>query len=166
MPALGNRQSPAAFVVGPGEGRRIEVPGVSEVSTVKAAGAVTGGTVSVHEEWHGPDDAGVPRHLHHHLDEMFYVLEGEMRFLLGAEEVVAGPGTFVYVPRGAVHAWRPTGTAPVRQLLVVIPGGFEGYLEEMQALPTPQDDPEAWQELNRRWDVHLVGPPLAREQAD
>lgn len=160
MAVQGDERVLQGFVVRPGEGRTIAIPGVSEVTTVKASGADTGGVISFHEEWHGADDTGVPRHFHHHLDELFYVLEGDIRFLLGDEETVADPGTFIYIPRGVVHAWRPTGTGPVRQLLGVIPGGFEGYLDEMQNLPSPQDDPEAWRELNRKWDVEVVGPPL------
>jgi mannose-6-phosphate isomerase-like protein (cupin superfamily) len=160
MVVQGDGTTPGGFVIGPGEGRTINIQGVPEVTTVKAAGVDTRGTISFHEEWHGPDDTGVPRHFHHHLDEMFYVLEGEMRFLVGEKETVAGPGTFLYIPRGTVHAWRPTGMSPVRQLLAVIPGGFEGYLDEMQTLPTPQQAPEAWSELNRKWDVEVVGPPL------
>lgn len=160
MAVQGDQQPLKGFVVGPGEGRQIQIPGVAEVTTVKAEGTDTGGTISFHEEWHGPDDTGVPRHFHHHLDELFYVIEGDMRFLVGDEEIVAGPGTFLYVPRGTVHAWRPVGTGPVRQLFAAIPGGFEGYFDEMQALPSPQEAPEAWQDLNRRWDVELVGPPL------
>jgi mannose-6-phosphate isomerase-like protein (cupin superfamily) len=156
----GQQQPVQGFVIRPGEGRAIKIPGVAEISTVKAGGADTAGTVSVHEEWKGPDDTGVPRHVHHHMDEMYYVLEGEMRFVLGEEELVAGPGTFVYIPHGTVHAWRPTGAGPVRQLLITIPGGFEGYLDEMQGLPTPQEAPEAWQDLNRRWDAEIVGPIL------
>ena len=156
----GQQQPVRGFVIRPGEGRAIKIPGVAEISTVKAGGADTAGTVSVHEEWKGPEDTGVPRHFHHHMDEMYYVLEGDMRFVLGEEEFVAGPGTFVYIPRGTIHAWRPTGTGPVRQLLITIPGGFEGYLDEMQGLPTPQEDPKAWLELNRRWDAEIVGPTL------
>jgi mannose-6-phosphate isomerase-like protein (cupin superfamily) len=154
------QQIPQRFVIRPGEGREIKIPGVAEISTVKAGGAETGGAVSIHEQWHGPDDTGVPRHFHKQLDEMYYVLEGEMRFLLGEEEIVAGPGTFLYIPHGTVHAWRPTGTGSVRQLLIAIPGGFEGYLDEMQSLPAPEEDPEAWRGLNRRWDAEVVGPPL------
>jgi mannose-6-phosphate isomerase-like protein (cupin superfamily) len=154
------QQAVRGFVVRPGEGRQIKIPGVPEISMVKAGRVDTGGTVSVHEEWHGPGDTGVPRHFHHHLDEMFYVLDGDIRFLVGDEEIVAGPGTFVYIPHGTVHAWRPIGSEPVRQLLIVIPGGFEGYLDEMQTLPPPQEDHNAWHELNRRWDVEVVGPIL------
>ncbi len=160
MEKQGERQRLRGFVVGPGEGRQIKIPYVPEISTIKAGAADTGGTISVHEQWHGPDDTGVPRHFHHELVEMYYVLEGDMRFLLGEEEIVAGPGTFVYIPHGTVHAWRPTGKGPVRQLLIAIPGGFEGYLDEMQSLPTPQENAEAWRDLNRRWDVEVVGPTL------
>ena len=163
MAMRGDESRLQGFVVKPGEGRTIEIPGVSEVTTVKAAGVDTGGSISFHEEWHGPDDTGVPRHFHRHLDEMFYVLEGNMRFLVGEEEMVAEPGAFLYIPRGTIHAWRPTGTAPVRQLIAFLPGGFEGYLDEMQTLPTPQADPEAWRELGRKWDVEVVGPPLENE---
>lgn len=148
------------FIVRLSEGRQIKIPGVPEIVTVKAGSIDTAGTVSFHEGWHGPDDTGVPRHFHHHLDEMFYVLDGEMRFLVGEEETVAGPGTFVYIPHGTVHAWRPVGTGPVRQLVVVIPGGFEGYFDEMQSLPPFEENPNAWRQLGERWDTHVVGPVL------
>jgi quercetin dioxygenase-like cupin family protein len=154
---------PKSLVVRAGEGRVISIPGVPEQSIVKASGAETAGTVSIHEGWHGPEDTGVRRHFHRHWDEIFYVLEGTMRFLVGEEETVAGPGTFLYIPRGTVHAWRPTGDHPVRQLLVVIPGGFEGYLDEMNTLPPPEQAPEAWRDLNAKWDVQVVGPTLESE---
>lgn len=160
MAGQGQERGLPGFVVRPGDGRQIEIPGVPEVTTIKAAAADTGGRVSIFETWHGPRDAGVPRHLHHRLDEMFYVLAGDMRFLVGTDEIIVGPGAFVCVPRGVVHAWRPTGAKPVRDLTVFIPGGFEGYLDEMLTLPPPQAAPEAWQEFQRRWDAELVGPPL------
>jgi mannose-6-phosphate isomerase-like protein (cupin superfamily) len=156
-------QTPRSFVVQPGDGRVIRIPGVPEEATVKAAGADTAGTISFHEEWHGADDTGVPRHFHRTLDELFYVLEGEMRFLVGEEIHVARPGTFVYIARGTIHAWRPVGTGPVRQLLIVVPGGFEGYFDEMNTLPPPATAPEAWQKLNQKWDVEVVGPILESE---
>jgi hypothetical protein len=60
-----DQQTPEGIIIGPGEGRRIEIPGVSEITTVKAAAADTSGKVSVHEEWHGADDTGAPRRFHH-----------------------------------------------------------------------------------------------------
>lgn len=48
----------------------------------------------------------VPRHRHEHVDECFDVLEGEGTFVLGDEEISAGPGVSIYVPAGTWHALR------------------------------------------------------------
>jgi hypothetical protein len=42
-------------------------------------------------------------HVHADEDDAFYIMEGEMTFTLGGEEVAAPPGTFVLVPPGVVH---------------------------------------------------------------
>src|SRR5215510_8343945 len=41
----------------------------------------------------------VPLHSHTREDEVWFVLEGEIAFVLGEEVVIGGPGTFVYIPR-------------------------------------------------------------------
>ncbi len=48
-------------------------------------------------------DPGPPLHIHPHTDEAFYIAEGEMTFQLEDRVVVAGAGTFVFVPRGMIH---------------------------------------------------------------
>jgi quercetin dioxygenase-like cupin family protein len=48
----------------------------------------------------------VDAHTHADHVDSFYVLEGEIEFLLGDERVVAGPGTWVAAPVGAVHGFR------------------------------------------------------------
>src|SRR3712207_1001584 len=57
-----------------------------------------------------PPGGGPPPHIHTREDETFYILEGEVEFLVGEELTVAGPGAFVNVPRGTVHRFRNTGT--------------------------------------------------------
>ena len=42
-------------------------------------------------------------------DDAFYILEGEMTFFFGDEEVAAPPGTFVLVPPGVAHGFRNDG---------------------------------------------------------
>jgi mannose-6-phosphate isomerase-like protein (cupin superfamily) len=64
-------------------------------------------------------------HVHETEDDAFYILEGEMIFLLEDREVKAGPGTFVLVPPGVEHAFRNDGGAPVRMLNVHAPAGFD-----------------------------------------
>ena len=64
-------------------------------------------------------------HVHEEEDDAFYVLEGEMTFVLGDEEVKAGPGAFVLVPPGVEHGFRNDGEVPVRMLNIHAPGGFD-----------------------------------------
>ena len=71
-----------------------------------------------------------PLHVHHESDETFYVLEGEVEFLLGDETTLAGPGDFVNVPRGTVHRFRNTGTETARLVLTFTPAGIERWFEE------------------------------------
>ena len=40
---------------------------------------------------------------------------------------------------------------------MVVPGGFEGYFREMNA---HGEDPAAREDINRRFDVQVVGPPF------
>jgi uncharacterized RmlC-like cupin family protein len=62
-----------------------------------------------------------PLHVHHADDEAWYVLEGELGFRLGDEEVVAGAGAAVVAPRGTPHTYRNTGDVEARYLLVMTP---------------------------------------------
>jgi mannose-6-phosphate isomerase-like protein (cupin superfamily) len=67
----------------------------------------------------------VEQHIHAEEDDSFYILEGEMTFVHGDEEVIAGPGTFVLVPPGLEHGFRNDGDVNVRMINVHAPGGFD-----------------------------------------
>ena len=43
---------------------------------------------------------GAPRYTHTHEDEAFYVLNGTITVGCGKETYEAGPGAFVFLPRG------------------------------------------------------------------
>jgi quercetin dioxygenase-like cupin family protein len=64
-------------------------------------------------------------HVHDDEDDAFYILEGQLTFLLGDECVTAGPGTFVLVPPGVEHGFRNDGEAAVRMLNIHAPAGFD-----------------------------------------
>jgi len=63
-----------------------------------------------------PPGSGPPRHVHYGCDELFYVLEGQFLFLVGERQVSGSPGTFVFIPRGTVHAAKVVGTSRARCL--------------------------------------------------
>lgn len=71
---------------------------------------------------------GPPLHIHWREDEAFYVLEGEIRVRQGDDEF-AGPGTWVWGPRGVPHAFK-VESEKARALILVTPGGFERMFEE------------------------------------
>jgi mannose-6-phosphate isomerase-like protein (cupin superfamily) len=64
-------------------------------------------------------------HVHRAEDDSFYILEGEMTFVVGEETVPAPPGTFVLIPPGVEHGFRNDGATPVRMLNIHAPAGFD-----------------------------------------
>ena len=108
------------IILGPGEGYTI--PGTDAI-TLKATSEETGGSIGFLEATGSPG-YGPPRHIHRSHDELFYVLEGEFLFLVGERQVSAPPGTFVFIPRGTVHAAKGIGTEPGKVLAAYIPGAW------------------------------------------
>ena len=76
-----------------------------------------------------PHKGGPPPHSHAAEDDAFYMLEGELTFGVGGEEVVAGPGTFVLVPPGLEHTFANRGDKVARFLNVHAPAGFDLRME-------------------------------------
>src|SRR5215207_3208639 len=70
-----------------------------------------------------PAGEGPPMHVHPHTDEGFYVGAGKLTFVFPDREVVAGPASFVLVPRGVVHTAHIS--EPLRGLLIYSPGDAE-----------------------------------------
>jgi mannose-6-phosphate isomerase-like protein (cupin superfamily) len=77
-----------------------------------------------------PVGEGPPLHVHPHTDEGFYVGEGELTFVFPDRRVVAGPGSFVFVPRGVEHTAHIT--KPLRGLLIYSPGDAEHITEPVE----------------------------------
>jgi quercetin dioxygenase-like cupin family protein len=153
------------IILGPGEGYAI--PG-TDVMTLKATSEETGGSIGFLEAT-SPPGYGPPRHIHRSHDELFYVLEGEFLFLVGERRVNAPPGTFVFIPRGTVHAVKGIGTEPCKVLIAYVPGGLEHSFEEFARLRTEQQGEGAdrstgrgrtVEEINEKYDSEFVGPPL------
>ena len=106
-------------------------------------GAETGGAYFAMEAF-VPPGGGPPPHIHTSEDETFYVLEGNVEFLLGSEVITAGPGDFVSVPRGQVHRFHNASDEVVRLILTFTPAGIEHFfaetLERAASLDAPVPD--------------------------
>jgi mannose-6-phosphate isomerase-like protein (cupin superfamily) len=94
-------------------------------------------------------------HYHTKIEEIFYVLEGELDLRCGERIVRGGPGTCVFVPPGAAHAFGNSGSAPGRMLLITAPPGHERYFDELRDLIAKggKPDPDALAKLRAKYDT-------------
>jgi mannose-6-phosphate isomerase-like protein (cupin superfamily) len=136
-------------------------------ATIKASADTTDGRVCIIEQL-APTGSGSPLHVHANEDEWFYVMEGELTFLVGGERIAAGPGGFVYGPRGIPHIFQVTSEAPAHFLLVAEPGGFEamvraaGVPAAAPGLPPADSPPPDMEKLGAAaaaQGIEILGPP-------
>ncbi|HEX6489960.1 MAG TPA: cupin domain-containing protein [Gaiellaceae bacterium] len=109
-PPDGGRPLTDAIASGSGEGERHE----RKSGLIIVKGDLP--QLSVLELAFEPGWEGVAPHRHHDHVDAFFVLEGEIEFLLGKEKRQAGPGTFVAAPPGESHGFKLANDAPVRVL--------------------------------------------------
>lgn len=139
---------------------------VNNRATIKARADQTGGSFGLLEMQvaigHGP-----PLHVHHTEDEVLWVLEGQLTVRCGDETFSAGPGACVFTPRGVPHTFRLEGDTPARLLVLVVPGGGEGFFieagrpAENDGLPVPAPpDVAHMRAIAAKYDMEFVGPPL------
>src|ERR687894_522221 len=130
----------AAIHVAPDEGRRLWV--VGELLTLKMVGNDTDGAFALIEEI-TPPQGGPPPHMHTREDETFYVLEGELEFVVGERNISAAAGSVVYGPRGVLHSFRNVGSTPSRMAVIITPAGLEQFFEEVgEPVADPSSPPD------------------------
>jgi quercetin dioxygenase-like cupin family protein len=79
-----------------------------------------------------PPGKGVELHRHPAWQETFIVLEGQFEFVVSGERRVLGPRDLIVIPRGAVHGFSCTSTAPGRMLTLSSPARvFEAFVADI-----------------------------------
>ncbi len=120
------------------EGKTLWV--VDELMTFKAVGENTGGAYTLTDSL-VPPQGGPPPHIQHREDEAFWVLQGELEFLIDGGTIRASAGSFIHVPKGTLHTFKNVGSTPARFLTLLIPAGLEKYFEEVGKLGTDFSSP-------------------------
>lgn len=105
--------------------------------TILASGESTGGSYSVIEQRFCKGPVNAP-HIFDDKDEIYYIFDGEMTFLLDEKVKTAKKGALVFVPRGHVSAVTVTSETALC-LNIVTPGGFDKFV---QAIGTPAEKKE------------------------
>ncbi|MGH4019486.1 MAG: cupin domain-containing protein [Pseudonocardiaceae bacterium] len=105
-----------------------------------ATNASTAGEFGLYRVDMGPEVAGPSTHFHKTISESFFILSGTMRLYDGEGWVDAGPGDFLYVPVGGLHAFRNESGQPVSMLLLFAPGASrETYFEQVSQIAQLSD---------------------------
>jgi quercetin dioxygenase-like cupin family protein len=96
-----------------------------------------------------PETDGAGPHFHKLHVDSFYVLEGELEFMVADETVRARAGELVHIAPGVVHAFRNSSRERVHFLNLHTPGmRFDEYIRRMDA----DDDPNP-----ADYDSFLIG---------
>lgn len=158
--------NPAQLIqLGAGEGPAFSA--VGDVYRILATGDQTGGAYVLSEARVLPG-GGPPPHIHHREEEAFFVLEGEITFMLGDRKVVAKTGAFIQGPRGTPHAFKNESNAPARILIFVTPPGFDRFLTEIaqpvpsfESPPTPVTpaDIQKLMAIAPKYGIEILPPP-------
>lgn len=112
-----------------------------------------------------------PLHVHHHEDEIFHVLDGELLLRVGDRDLTARAGDVLCAPKGVPHTFRVTSEGGARYVVITTNGGFESLVRtvgrpaDSPTVPTPSGPPTdeqipALAAVCAANGIELLGPPL------
>lgn len=142
-------------------------PGVLEWLGVRyktiLSASESGGAMSIVDSL-SPAGSGPPRHVHEREDEAFVLLSGECEFWLEGQTFTRAAGEATLIPRGREHTFRVAGGQPCRHLIILPPGGFEGFFADMAngRFRIPEDMEQVGASAARH-SLRFTGPPLGAE---
>lgn len=122
-------------------------------------------------EHRAPFGDSPPLHVHHTEDEVFVVLEGELRLQVGEASHRARPFDVLLAPKGVPHTYRVESPEGARWLTFTAHRDFERFVRAMGrpaereelpppgGLPTPEDL-ERVGKMAQLYGIEFVGPPL------
>jgi mannose-6-phosphate isomerase-like protein (cupin superfamily) len=100
--------------------------------------------LAVTESRYDPGVSAPADHFHREHHDCFYVLEGELTFVVEGEEIKVGEGSFVAVPPMKVHTFRNAGPGEARFLNLHAPSkGFIPHLRALRDAETDEDERRA-----------------------
>lgn len=115
-------------------------------------------------EFRGSEGAWTVPHVHRHMEESFYVLDGSFEFMCGDRAIHVDKDDFMLVPRGTPHALA-AGPEGGRLLVVFTPAGLEDMFLELGSLPPNSiTDPDIRAEIASRYDSIPVQAGSSHQQ--
>ena len=131
-----------------------------------ADAAATGGALDACRTTLPAGADGPPPHHHRGAAELFFVLDGGLRVLAGADLLTLDAGDFLLVPPGTPHAFAAPPDRPADVLLVFTPGMADrfGYFRLAGRALRGEADPAEVLATQDRFDNHFVDSPAWRSR--
>lgn len=127
--------------------------------TLLADTAATGGELTSHRSIFRAGKDGAPPHTHQHASELFYLLDGALRVLVGEEIVTLRTGDFLLVPPNVAHAFEAAETdAEVLFVLTSAKPRFD-YYRLLEQVYRGEVDPAELAATQDLYDNHYVSSP-------
>jgi quercetin dioxygenase-like cupin family protein len=138
---------------------------LNNLFTTKVDGDRSDGALTA-MEFVGPRGFSPPLHVHDREDELFYVVEGVVRFLAGDADVTAEAGGCIWAPKQLQHTFQIlSDTARVFQ--VTTPAQFEEFVARLgrstdsPTLPPMEEvDGGRVTQVAAEFDIQIIGPPM------
>lgn len=137
---------------------------LNQLAIIKVAASQTANAFCL-VEMVSPVGTGSPLHVHRNEDETFFVLDGQLEFISGAERIHCGLGSSIFLPRDIPHGFRVVGDSPAKYLVFATPGGFDRFVMEAgqpatsMTLPVPTSlDLDKLVALAAKFRIEILGP--------
>jgi quercetin dioxygenase-like cupin family protein len=154
------KQTKKAFIVEKGRsrfGETVKFLGVHP-NDLKISTKDTNGQLSVFE-YSGFAKVGPMLHVHLEQDEIFTVIEGQYRFVVGDETHVLSVGETIFLPRNIPHTWIQL-TDVGKMIYFFQPAGkMEDFFSIMNTLKERPSELEM-EKIHAQHQMKVVGPPL------
>lgn len=148
------------FKVNAGKGRFNEVflyKG-KHPNDIKISGKDTDGQLAMFE-YIGSEKIGPSFHVHFDQDEIFYVLEGSFRFVVGKETMLLNVGDTIFLPRNIPHSWIQLTDKGKLTYMVQPAGKAEDFFRTMNNFKK-QPTREEIDRIHEECGMKVIGPPL------
>ena len=157
--------SRALEVSGPGSGHHYHF--LNHLASVRVAAAGERSMSVV--QFEAPRGFGAPLHRHEHEDELFVVIDGELRFTYGDDTLPGPRGTIAYLPAAEPHTFQVVSQSAVILNVTASRTRVPRFDEMVAALGVPTDplalpddapiDPGHVAAVCAEHDITILGPP-------
>jgi mannose-6-phosphate isomerase-like protein (cupin superfamily) len=127
------------------DGEHIRIGGFETGYRIVGTDGLRGGAAVV-EHTVAPFGLAAPLHRDTREDEISHVLTGAIVVQQGDDITSAGPGEYVFKPRGIFHTFWNPGPTPARLIEIIAPAGFELYFRDLRRI-VPDDRPPDMDEV-------------------